>query len=121
MKILRPKNTKKAGFVEFFVYPEKDKFVGICLTFDIIEEGQDVNELMRDLKKAALLYLKVVINKKLSEDLLNRYAPKGYWEKYFNFLKNLEEAKVANKRKMATSLFPYDSQSLNRELSLARS
>ena len=41
MKIERPKNTKKEGTVEIFVYKEGNVFVGVCLTFDIVEEGKN--------------------------------------------------------------------------------
>ena len=87
MIITRPKNTKSKGTIEFFVYPEKGKYIGVCLTFDIVEEGKDPQQLMSNLLEAAELHLKVVKNENLSENLLNRYAPVEYWRKYFAYLR----------------------------------
>jgi len=96
MNLQRPKNTKDKGLIELFVYPEKDRFIGVCLTFDIIEEGEDFLEVMKNLKEASLLHLKVIINKGLSDDLLNRYAPEEYWEKFFDYLNKLRQTHVAH-------------------------
>ena len=90
MKIERPRNTKKAGVIEFFTYKEGDSYVGVCLTFDLLEEGSDPVELARSLKDAAELHLETVIKNDLSEDLLNRYAPEEYWEKYFEAAANIK-------------------------------
>lgn len=76
------KNNKNEGIVEFLIYPEEDKYVGACLTFDIIEEDKDYNTLKKSLEEAAILHIKTVKNKNLSEALLNRSAPKEYWDKY---------------------------------------
>ena len=35
-------NTKDKGLYEFFVYPEGGKFVGVCLTLDIIEREEKI-------------------------------------------------------------------------------
>lgn len=96
MKIIRPKNTKERGLIEFFVYEEKKTFIGVCLTFDIIEEGTNAGEVIKNLKEAALLHLEVVRTKNLSDGLLNRYAPEKYWKKYFGFLDYLEAQRVAS-------------------------
>lgn len=77
--------------VEFMVYKEKDTFVGVCLTFDIVEEGSDPVELMKSIKEAAELHLETVIKNDMSEELLNRYAPEEYWQKYFEITRNLEK------------------------------
>lgn len=83
MSIRRPRNTKKRGVVEFLTYKEGKAFVGVCLTFDIVEEGTDPVELTRSLRDAAELHVETVIKNNLSDDLLNRYAPDEYWKKYF--------------------------------------
>ncbi|TSC79063.1 MAG: hypothetical protein G01um101429_570 [Parcubacteria group bacterium Gr01-1014_29] len=98
MNIERPKNTKNKGTIEFFVYPEKDKYVGVCLTFDIIEEGKDPQQLMGSLVEAARLHLKVVRNKNLSDDLLNRYAPIEYWKRYFVYLQQAARERVMREK-----------------------
>lgn len=94
MKIKRLWNTKKRGIIEFLFYKEGNRYVGVCLTFDIIEEGDDLINLKQSLEEAASLHLKVVIKENLSDDLLNRYAPEEYWEKYFRFQELIAKQKV---------------------------
>lgn len=91
MNIQRPKNTKERGTIEYLVYKEGDTFVGVCLSFDIVEEGINPIELMNSIKEAAYLHLDTVIKEKLSDDLLNRYAPEEYWKKYFEIAKEIEK------------------------------
>lgn len=86
---LRVKNTKHRGLLEFLVYPEKDKYVGVCLTLDIVEEGSDPNRLIESLREAARGHVLLVLKKNLSDDLLNRPAPDEYWAKYFEALEAL--------------------------------
>lgn len=76
--------------MEFLLYKEGESYVGVCLTFDIVEEGADPVELMKSIKEAAELHLEAVIKNDLSDDLLNRYAPAEYWEKYFQAAKDIE-------------------------------
>ena len=90
MRIERPKNTKESGIIEFLTYKEGDAFVGVCLTFDIVEEGTDPVELAKSLKEAAELHLETVIKNNLPDDLLNRYAPEEYWKKYFEATANIK-------------------------------
>ena len=111
MKPLRLKNTKKRGLMEFFGYSEGDKFVGVCLTFDIIEEGKDPIKVMKSVEEAAILHLKTVCKKNLSDDLLNRYAPQEYWDKYFDFQKKIEEKSLQSKLESAKQ-FGYNPKSL---------
>jgi len=108
MRIKRPKNTKEKGFIEFFIYPEKNKLVGVCLTFDIVVEGENPNKIMKDLKDAAFLHLKVVVKNKLSDNLLNRYAPKEYWEKYFSALESLKRAELSKRQKAESFQLRYE-------------
>ena len=91
MLINRTKNTKKEGIIEYIVYKDGKDYIGVCLTFDIVEEGNNATELMKSIKEAAELHLETVIKNKLSDDLLNRYAPKKYWIKYFDSAKTLEK------------------------------
>ncbi len=91
MNIQRQKNTKEKGVIEFLVYKEENKYIGVCLTFDIVEEGKNPTELMNSIKEAAHLHLDTVIREKLSDQLLNRYAPEEYWKKYFAAAKEIEK------------------------------
>jgi predicted RNase H-like HicB family nuclease len=95
--INRIHNTKEAGTVEFLVYKEADIYVGVCLTFDIVEEGEDPVTVMKSIEEAAKLHLNTVVNNNMSDDLLNRYAPNEYWEKYFAASENIKEpSSIAN-------------------------
>lgn len=94
MNVNRPKNTKEKGLMELFVYKEGDKFVGVNLTFDIIEEGNDPIALMESIKEASVLHLDCVIKENMSDDLLNRHAPKEYWDKYYRALEQIEKPKI---------------------------
>ena len=75
-------NTKEKGIVRFIVFPQKKQFVGVCLDFNIIEEGENPQKLIESLEEAATGYIEVAIKENLSDELLNRHAPKKYWEKY---------------------------------------
>ncbi len=82
--IQRPWNTVARGIIEFVIFYDKKAkhFVGVCLSFDIIEEGNNPEKLMESLTDAAKLHVAVVKKENLPEALLNRYAPKKYWDKY---------------------------------------
>ena len=108
MKIERPINTKKEGTVEILVYKEKGAFVGVCLTFDIIEEGTDALSVLRSIKEATQLHLNTVIKNNMSDDLLNRYAPQEYWEKYFEVTKKIQTASLKKSTNYAI-VSPYHS------------
>jgi len=107
MKTKRFWNTKKRGMVEFLFYKEKNRYIGVCLTFDIVEEGKDLKKLRQSLEESARLHLKVVIKKNLSEDLLNRYAPEKYWRKYFKFQELIEKQKSKKREIPAILKLPY--------------
>lgn len=113
MSIERPRNTKKSGYIELFAYQEGDRFIGVCLTFDIVEEGKNIEKIMKSLNEAALLHLKVVQKKNLSDDLLNRYAPEEYWSKYFEFLKELQRARLREKWQAVFNNLTYNNSQIN--------
>ena len=107
MNIRRPKNTKEKGVIELLVYKEGKNYIGVCLTFDIVEEGNNPSELMKSIREAAELHLEVVIKNNLSDELLNRYAPEEYWSKYFETAKKLENPSLAHTNSLIVS--PYQS------------
>ena len=84
-------NTKREGTLEFFVYGQGNKFIGVCLTLDIVEEGDDPQNLMNSIVESAMGHVSVVQSQKLDDSLLNRPAPKEYWDRYFNVLKKMQE------------------------------
>ncbi len=93
----RKKNSKEKGNNEFFIYQNKigGNFTGVCLTFDIVEEGADPESLMKSLEEAALLHIETVRENKLPDKLLNRPAPKKYWNKYLQSLEKLQHRPAA--------------------------
>jgi predicted RNase H-like HicB family nuclease len=105
MNIQRPKNTKERGIIEFLVYKKGNTFIGVCLTFDIVEEGNNPTELMKSIREAAELHLETVIRNDLPDELLNRYAPEEYWKKYFATAKEIEKPTSVNTSSLIRS--PY--------------
>jgi len=108
MKIERPKNTKEKGTIEFLVYKEGKTFVGVCLTFDIIEEGTNALYVLKSIKEAAQVHLNAVVKNNMSDDLLNRYAPAEYWKKYFETTKKIQMASLKKSTDFAI-ISPYHS------------
>lgn len=106
--ISRPHNTKESGLIEYIVYKKGNSYVGVCLTFDIIEEGNDPNKLMLSIQEAAKLHLKVVRDRKMSDELLNRHAEEKYWKIYFQAVKGLQKPVASPYQFLAT--FPYRCQ-----------
>jgi predicted RNase H-like HicB family nuclease len=107
MNIQRPKNTKERGTIECLVYKEgnTDAYIGVCLTFDIVEEGKNPVELMKSIREAAELHLETVIRENLPDELLNRYAPEEYWLKYFEAAKQIGKNSVSTTNNLVVS--PY--------------
>lgn len=85
------KNTYNKGFVTSFIYPDKDKYIGVCLELDIVVENKNLEEVKKELSDAVRTHVETVVENKLSADLLNRYAPKKYWKKFFGYLKMMEQ------------------------------
>lgn len=105
--IRRLNNTKQKGTIEFLVYKGGDVFVGVCLTFDIVEEGNNPIELMKSIREAAELHLATVIKENLSDDLLNRYAPAEYWERYFETVRALSIPSLKSNNISSFVVSPY--------------
>src|SRR3989344_408395 len=93
--ISRPYNTKEKGIIEYLVYREGNSYIGVCLTFDILEEGDDPNKLMLSIQEAAELHLKVVREKKMSDELLNRHCEEKYWIIYFKAVEDLQKPVIS--------------------------
>jgi len=89
--------------MEFLAYQEKgENAVGVCLTFNIIEEGENLEKVMNGVVEAANLHLRAVQKEDLSDDLLNRYAPEKYWDKYLAVLKELSKQRAGKDTKRQT-------------------
>ena len=76
-------NTKRSGAVNFIIYKDiKDSlYTAVCLDFDIVEQGINPELLRKSIEDAAKMHVETVINMNLNENLLNRKAPKVYWNR----------------------------------------
>ncbi len=75
-------NTKRSGEVNFIIFKEKtgDSYTAVCLEFDIVETGNDLEFLRKSIEEAAKLHIETVRDFNLDDSLLNRHAPKAYWD-----------------------------------------
>ena len=99
------RNTKEKGTIEFFSYQEDSKYVAVCLTFDIVEEGESLRDVQNAVVEAAKLHLETVVAHNLSDDLLNRTAPEEYLNKYNEALRKLQTSSIPSPVSVQTS--PY--------------
>lgn len=76
------KNTYKQGKLQYLFYKQGKKYVGVCLDLNIYEEGSNFEDVLNTVTKMSRDHIEYVIKNKLSEELLNRPAPKKYWEVY---------------------------------------
>ena len=113
------RNTKRQGKFTLFVYREKPNYyIGVCLEFDLIQEGKTIPETMERIKGASTSYLKTVIKFNMDDDLLNRKAPKEHWKKFKLFQKKKkEEEKRRDWEKRLQELF-YDPKFLKEKLNV---
>ena len=81
------KNTKQSGVMQFVVFCENDRFFGVCLDFNIIVDGLSAKEVQDRVINISYDHLNTVRKNDLDDSLLNRHAPKEYWEMYEKFQK----------------------------------
>ena len=64
-------------------YQEKDSsFTGVCLDLDIVEEGHStLEEAILSINDAIVSHLQVAAKLDFPKELINRSAPKEYWNK----------------------------------------
>lgn len=80
MSKLQFNNTYKSGRVSFLVFKEGKDYVGVCLEFDLIVREDMKEEAQEAIVDYTRAWLENVKENKLSEELLNRPAPKKYWK-----------------------------------------
>ncbi|KKR67837.1 MAG: hypothetical protein UU09_C0020G0006 [Microgenomates group bacterium GW2011_GWA2_40_6] len=101
-------NTKKRGLLRFFLYREAKHYVGVCLDLDLVEFGDNLQELQKSICEAAQAHVDAVIKNNLSDDLLNKPAPIKYWKKldeYTRKVRNISRlTKVEPKKFIFTQL-----------------
>ena len=103
-------NTKNIGIARTIVFPCKGGYRGVCLDFDIIEEGETRDEVEKSMKEAVIGYIENICKNNLDDKLLNRHADKKYWklyESYIDMMKNKDSKPVsANLKKSSLFTFP---------------
>ena len=83
MNLATMKNTKDQGIIRFITIPDKENgFLGVCLDFDIVISGENRRAVMDRVQESAMGHLSIVVEKGLSDSLLNRKAPMRYWDIY---------------------------------------
>lgn len=88
-------NTYKTGRATVLVLKEKDKYVGICLEFDLEVAGSTHEEAKERIVEYMQVWHKNIVENKLPETLLNRPAPKKYWNMLEKVTKDLEAQREA--------------------------
>jgi len=62
-------------------YPEKDKYIGVCLDLNIVEERESLEGVIKELNDAVLSHFLSAAELGFPKELLFRPAPREYWEK----------------------------------------
>lgn len=85
-------NTKSEGVATVFLYRKDSKFIGVCLELDIVDDGSDFDELRQRMRQNVESYIRYVCSKDADESLLNRPAPKEYWDMFSDLLSELKQS-----------------------------
>lgn len=75
-------NTYKKGALRYLFIQENKQIIGVCLDLDILIEGNNFEKVKKELLKVSKEHVEFVITNRLTEKLLNRHAPKKYWNLY---------------------------------------
>lgn len=100
MKNLLFDNTYDSGKVTYLILKEKNKFIGVCLEFDLIVQENTPQETKEQIEDYAHTWLENVATNKLPEELLNKPAPKKYWALYKKLLAEEEKKVETEKEKL---------------------
>lgn len=88
MNKLRFNNTYKSGTVTYLIFKEgKNKWVGVCLEFDLEVQANTPQEAKEQIEDYSHLWLENAVKNKLPETVLNRPAPKKYWAMFEEAIK----------------------------------
>lgn len=98
------KNTKKNGEITIFTYKEGHQYICVCLELDIVKEGNDLESLKSEMLESAVGHVAAVCKDNLSDDLLNRHAPKEYWDRFDLFINSMKKKKTSHKRESVDTI-----------------
>lgn len=120
----KAKNTRKYGLARVFIFPSAGKFTAVCLDLDLIEEADTKSEALAQIKEAVSGYLANAAKNNLDDSVLNRPAPKKYWNLYRRYLdliggESKKTASMPDKFKSSCFYsFPISSYAESRDLCL---
>lgn len=99
---LFPRNTRRQGRFTIIVYRglHERLYTGVCLEFDLVDQHEDADFLLRSMGEAAKGHLESTIRRAQPEDLLNRPAPAPYWSIYHK-LRRAESERVGRDLRFA--------------------
>jgi hypothetical protein len=106
------KNTKRKGKFTIFTYQYRENhFIGVCLEFDLITEGETAIEAIKNIFSASINYLRTIIKNDLNDKLLNLTPEQKYLREYTRLLKGrakkIEKIERPEKKKKE-KLIPWD-------------
>jgi len=87
-------NTKHHGFAQIFFYPKGDGYVGVCLELDIVDDSKSFPELRERMVRNVTSYVSHVVGNGLDRSLLNRPAPKEYWEMFQKYINQIQKPSI---------------------------
>lgn len=105
------RNTKHSGMVTFFIYQHKGGYQGVCLELNIIEEGKSQDAVIGQLDEHVKAYIEYVCQHGHCDELLNRPAPKKYWDRFKKYVSSLSgcgarHAAAGVRKRSSTARFP---------------
>ena len=103
---------KNQDIARILIYSENNKYIGVCLDFDIVEEASNKEEAIKQINEATRGYIINICKNKLDDRLLNRPAPEKYWKIYkeynrFIVAKNEEKVKKISSEIKLSSFFSF--------------
>jgi len=118
----KTKNTKQYGLARVFIFPSAGKFTAVCLDLDLVEEADTKSEALAQIKEAVSGYLANAAKNNLDNDVLNRPAPKKYWDLYQKYLMLIgtgnKKAATAPNRIKGSCLYSFPINSYSESASL---
>lgn len=73
-------NTYSSCKLTFLIFRKRDLYTGVCLEFDLVVQAPTWQEAKEHIEDLADAWLKNVLENRLPESLLNKPAPKKYWD-----------------------------------------
>lgn len=95
---MKYKNTLKKGSVRYIIFKENKTWYGVALEFNIVEQGDNPEEVMTSLFEAIRGYIEAARKFKLRPMPLNQKSD----QEYQNLWNNLKNGKIRRKEEIFT-------------------